>query len=169
MTRSCPSPHARVHRARAGFTIFEVIVVLAIAGVLMGIGTAALRPPAARLAASSSASVVQQAKFEAIRSNRPVVVRVDGTTITLHRAPTATSVDCGAALPSLRSLDLSEYRNVTVQSATGFPFVWLASGEARTCPSGAAPLGVDGLSLRVGDGSTTRTVVVAPGGSVDVR
>jgi len=158
-----------VDRHRSGFTAIEVIVALAIAGILMGIGASALRPPASRLAASSGASFVHQAKFEAIRSNRPVVVRLDGDAVTLHRASTATSIDCAAALPTLRTLDLAQFRRVTVTDVVGFPFVWLPSGDARTCPSGASPLPVDGLRLRVSDASTARTLVVEAGGKVGVR
>jgi len=172
MNRTDAHSRTSADRSRSGFTAIEVIVALAIAGVLMGIGAATLRPPAARLAASASASFVQQARFEAIRSNRPVVVRVDGNAVTLHRATTATSVDCAASLPTLRTLrtlDLAEFRNVTVSDVVGFPFVWLPSGEARTCPSGASPLPLDGLRLRLDDASTARTLVVEAGGTVGVR
>lgn len=168
MLRPSVPPNTTTARQRHGVTLLEVVIAMALAGILLGIGAVGLRPPEVRVASGAGASIVQQARFEAIRSNRPMVVRATAEAVTVHRGPSATSVDCAAALPETRRLDLTTFRRVSATDTNGFPFVWLPTGEPRTCPTGAAPLPPGGASLHL-DGSHVRTLHVNVAGEVSVR
>lgn len=56
----------------AGFSLIELLIVVAIAGTLLGVGLVVIRPGrfAVNQAASNVASAVMQTRFEAIRNNR---------------------------------------------------------------------------------------------------
>jgi general secretion pathway protein H len=73
-----PAPE---RRSIAGFTLIELIVVLAITALLLGIATGFFRGPQARTALSSSARQIafgfRAAREEAILRGRPEVVVVD--------------------------------------------------------------------------------------------
>jgi type IV fimbrial biogenesis protein FimT len=154
----------------AGFTLIEMVLTLAILGILMGIGAMSLRPPSVRTASNSVQSFVQQARFESIKTNRPVVVGIggDGLTLTAARTTGANVVSCAAAGAAYRTLELNEYRGVTA-SSTGLPLVWLPTGLPRACPAGAAPLAVSGVDVLLTGTDSTATVHVGAGGEVAVR
>ncbi|HET8986568.1 MAG TPA: GspH/FimT family pseudopilin [Trueperaceae bacterium] len=154
----------------AGFTIIEMVLTLAVLGILMGVGAMNLRPPAVRTASNSVQSFVQQARFEAIKTNRPVVVEigVDGLTLTAARTTGANVVNCSTAGAAYRTLDLTTYRGVRASSA-GLPLVWLPTGLPRACPAGASPLAVSGVDVVLSGTGTSATVRVGAGGEVAVR
>lgn len=59
---------------KQGFSLAEVLMALAILGILLSLGFSQLKPPAARALAGSVKTVIQQARFEAIKRNRAVTV-----------------------------------------------------------------------------------------------
>ena len=69
------------HRVRAGFTLVELLIVIAIASVLLLIGAPALMNVAARYKVHSSAQQFQmlgrQARYESIKLNQPVTIVAD--------------------------------------------------------------------------------------------
>ena len=153
-----------------GVTIIEVVIVLGILGVLMSIGAMNARPPAERLAANAVQSFVQQSRFEAVRSNRPVVVSYAPETrsLTARRSASSTVVTCTAGGTVTRTLNLSEFGGVT--SDADFSLLWLPTGQARACPAGSAPLDVNtGAEFTITGPRTTFTVAVGSGGEVVVR
>lgn len=158
------APHGRY-----GFSVLEMLIAVAIAGILLAIGVVNLRAPAARLFANDLKAQIEQARFEAIRRNAPVAVRweaADGRFAT-RLDPTSTRVPdtCdGSSVLVTRQLD--EYRNVTVDvSQWSGGVVWLPSGQGRTC-TGAPAIGGE---IEVTDGRTTRVVAVSVGGRVSIR
>lgn len=143
-------------RTQPGLTIIEMLIVLAILGILLAIAIPNLRPPAAQLAANSVQAFVQQARFEAIRLNGEVGVTFENGRFTSRAGGCSGSV--------VRALDLLEYPQV---AASGGSFQWLHNGEARSCTGGA--IGVNGVSWRVSDSRRETTVRVGPGGVVTVE
>lgn len=145
-----------------------MLVTLAILGTLLAIAAMNVRAPAVRLAADSVHGFVQEGRFEAIRTNRPVIVDVDADagTLALRRGDNADTIDCSTGRADARTLALGEYRNVN-PSADGFPFVWLPTGRPRSCS--AAPLPLDGVQVVLRDGSKEATVRVNAGGEVRIE
>lgn len=66
----------------SGFSLIELVIVVAIAGILTGVGVVVLRPGrfAVNQAAQTFSSAVTQTRFEAIKSNRTaeMTVSTDG-------------------------------------------------------------------------------------------
>jgi len=67
----------RPNPARAGFTLFEALISLALIALVLAVGIAAARPPSPALQAQAQISrlgeAAAQARFEAISMNRNVV------------------------------------------------------------------------------------------------
>jgi hypothetical protein len=126
---------------RRGATLLELLIVLGFLGIMSSLGALGLRPPPARLAANAVQAVVQQARFEAIRANRPMVVAIDaGTrTVRVSSATDAATVACGSAT-LVRTVPFAEGSRATVD-ASAFPIVWLPSGQPRRCDGTPIPLG----------------------------
>lgn len=154
---------------RHGFTVIEMLIAVAIAGILLAIGVVNLQAPSARLFANDLKAQIEQARFEAIRRNAPVAVRWEAAAgrFATRLDPTSTRVQdtCDGATV-LVTRQLNEYRNVTVDVSdwTG-GVVWLPSGQGRTC-TGAPAIGGE---IEVTDGRTTRVVAVSVGGRVSIR
>jgi prepilin-type N-terminal cleavage/methylation domain-containing protein len=156
-----------VRNVGRGTTLLELLVVLGLFGILSSLGALSLRPPPARLAANAVQAVVQQARFDAIRANRPMVVAIDGGTqsVRVSSSTDAATVACGSAT-LIRTVPFAEGIRVTVD-ASAFPIVWLPSGQPRSCDGTPIPLA--GVSLGVSDGYRSLTVNVGAGGEVAVR
>ena len=151
-----------------GLTAVEIIVALAILGILVGVGAARMSPSPARLAANTVQATVQQAKFESIRRNRPLVVILDPSTNEVHvrYSQAAGSIECNEAVTTeVRSTDLSEYRGVRL-TANAERFVWLPNGQVRGC---AGEWLAAEVVVQLDDGARSSTVVVSTGGEVTVQ
>lgn len=151
---------------RLGFTILEVLVALAIVGVLAGIGAATLREPPARLAANSYRSFLQNARHVAISRNRPVLISADAAsrTISMLVASTSAASNCEAFTSQQATFDATEYRQVafTTDTADG-RLLWLPNGRPGHCGGGIA-----GTTTSFSDGKRTFSVEVSPAGQVRV-
>jgi prepilin-type N-terminal cleavage/methylation domain-containing protein len=169
-----PTTEAR-RRSTRGVTLIEFLVVIAIIGVLAGIGFVRLQPPSVRLMANDYRAMLQQARFEAIKRNRPVMVVWDaGQGQFISRVKdTSEEADCNVASSTqLRVKRVDEYPNVQVSSVTGTGtgIVWLPSGMARNCDATSAnPLDVSGTVTfsKVG-GGTSIPVSISPSGRVRI-
>lgn len=71
-----------VRGKQSGFTLIEMLVTLAIAALVAGVGFPALERQAAswrtRAAAQDCAALLAQARFGAVRQDRSIAVRADG-------------------------------------------------------------------------------------------
>lgn len=147
--------------------MIEILVTIAVLGILTGIGFMSLRPPALQTAASNVRSLMQQAKLEAIKLNRPVVVSLVGNELRTQSLAGGHALQCSTGLSDLRGLDLAEFPRVVAEEAAEMPFVWLPTGQVRDC--GGAFLTADGAGVALSDGRRSLTVSVGAGGQVEVR
>ena len=152
---------------RLGATLLELLIALAIFGIVTGMGALGLRPPPARLAANALQAAVQQARFEAIRATRPMVVAIDAEArlVRVSGATDAATVACGS-VSLVREVPFAEDGRATVDAAA-FPIVWLPSGQPRTCDG--SPFALAGVGVGVSDAYRSLSVIVGAGGEVVVR
>jgi len=154
-------------RYRHGFSILELLIVVAILAVALGLGTTMWRAPSSQVFASSLRNLVLQARFEAIRRNEPVVVAWDADArefVVRAGGGGAWCTNMGAELGRSNAADIG--RVVVTTSVTGNgSLVWVPSGQARSC-SGAA-FAEDFADID--DGRMTRRVVIGAAGRVEIR
>ena len=157
---------------RLGVTVMEMLIVIAIAGILLGIGVVRVQPPESRLFANDVKAQIEQARYEAIRRNGPVAVVWEAgperfATRLDPNDPTVGST-CNGPLV-LQSRALSDYRSVELISGASGAWsggvVWLPSGQGRTCNGGPAI----GGTITITDGRTTHVVEVSVGGRVSIQ
>lgn len=140
-------------RTHSGLTIIEVLVVLAILGILLAIAIPNLRPPAAQLAADAAQAFIQQARFDAIRLNERVGITVGDREFATRQG--------GCSGTVMNRLDLVEFPQV---SASGSSFMWSATGQPRTCAD--TPLSLSGVRFQFADSRRETAVTVGSGGVV---
>jgi prepilin-type N-terminal cleavage/methylation domain-containing protein len=127
--------HNSSYRVR-GFTLLEILVVVAILGVLMTMAAVGLRPPAAKLAARDYQALIQNARHQAIRSNRPVVVALDAAsgTVTVSVATVSNNVTCTGSLTVAETFELENYRGVSLTTdLSSSKMQWLPNGRPQGC------------------------------------
>lgn len=154
----------------SGLTLLEILIVLALIGILAAVGVRTFRAPESRLLANDVKLTVQQARYEAIRRNHPVAVLwnpgTQSITSVIDEADPSVAAACGGTT-TLKLQDASEYPSATIASepavATGV--VWLPSGQIRSCVGGIA----SEVRLTISDSRTSRTVTVTPAGRVDIQ
>lgn len=150
----------------SGFTAIELLIALGIVGILMGIGVVALRPPASRLAAQDFQALLQEARMEAIKRNRPVSVHLDADagTVTVQASAQSTNVSCAGSATQIGELEMSSYRGVSAQtSMANAQMLWLPNGRAQRCNGGLMA-----SNTTFSDGRTAFVVAVSAAGQVSV-
>lgn len=125
-----------VRVTQPGFTLLEVLVVLAVLALVSGIGMAAFRPSLEVRAASAVRSLVLQARAQAVWSGDSVAVveSAGGTSFSALSMTSKGGCEPGSALASLRLLDFPGVRLVDGLRAGGL--YWLPSGSGRSCSGG---------------------------------
>lgn len=154
-----------------GVSVLEIILVVAVLGIMVAVGFPRLVTPAARMYANDVKAQLEQARYEAIKRNAPVAVVYDADAdrfeTRLHPTDTSVTVTCTGSTVLL-ARDASEYRGVVVDEAASTwsgAVVWLPSGQGRAC-NGSPSIGGD---IVITDGRTTRTVELTVGGRVSIR
>lgn len=158
-------------RVQAGFTLLEMLIVIAIMGILLALGVPMLRPPSAYLFATDLKAMIQQARFEAIKRNSPVAViwdSTDKTFTTRFDAANTTFADpstaCTSTSPPLNTKRASDYRNLSISTnMSGNGIVWLPTGSARECSNN-----LGNSRITIDDGKKPFYVFVSMGGRVRV-
>ncbi len=158
-----------------GFTLVELIIVVALIGVLLTLGVGQIRPASGRLFASSLKAQLVQAKLEAIKRNRPVSVLWDTASQSFMTKvkgdEDATDLPCSASDLTLSRRAISEYPRVQVtrvfaSTSRVAGIVWYPNGLPRFCDGSVLP--TTSSSVRVSDTRKTLVVAVASGGRIEV-
>ena len=157
-------------RSRRGLTLVEILIVLAILGVLLSLTAFLVPAPSATVFARDAQSLYQQARLEAVKRNRPVAVvwdadlgrleaRVDSASTTVAAACTGDTV--------VRSLTPAGYggRLTITADFAHDGAVWLPSTLMRGCAGPATEL----QSLTVASTRRTVDVDVSTTGEVTLR
>lgn len=148
-------------RSRRGFTLLEMLLVIALMGlVTVGVVIAA-RPGHATGAARGVRALLLWARIEALLGGHAMAFRYDpgsgSFTVSSGR-------DCGVGSVQ-RRLRLAEFPGVRLTGALRDGLVWLPSGDGRSC--GGA--GVFNGAIVLADARRTVRVVVARTGRVRVE
>lgn len=152
---------------QAGISVLEVMVTLAVLGILLTIGATNLRTPGPQLFANDLRALVQQARHEAVKRNEPTAVLWDaGAARFVMRLAANTSAPCDGGT-ELAQRRLAEYPRLSITTTfrNGEGVVWLPSGHARSC----ALLAFERAIATVRDERTERTVVVTLTGRVEIE
>ena len=154
----------------AGLSLVEILVVMAVLGILLGIGISALRAPEARLFANDLKALVQQGRYEAVKRQTPVAVVWDAGSQSFRtqyvEGSTAVSTVCSSGAV-VASKQLSDYRRVRLGSnGLSGGIVWLPSGLVRGCTGSDLS---SGLTVEITDGQSSRTLVVSSAGAVRLQ
>lgn len=130
------------HASEQGFSMLELLIALALLGILLSLGFSQLKPPAARILAGTVKSTIQQARFEAVKRNRAVAVVFYEDHIELRSNRTSQHESCDSAAtdllrkvtwPSFGTTKLHKKRSDALPTS----LYWLPSGHARKCSGGA--------------------------------
>lgn len=160
--RAAPSP--RRFRG-AGFTLLEVVVALAVMGLLATGGARLLRPHAALRAAEAARAFLLWARLEAIWTGHAVAVVPSPRAGLDARSGDAGDVASACEGPALKRLQLRRFGSVRVTEPLRAGIVWLPSGGARSCEGG----GVISGSMLLADRGRRAAVVVSSLGRVRVE
>lgn len=152
-------------RGGDGFTALEVILAVAIVGILLGIGFVRLQPPASRLYANDLKAQLLQAKYEAVKRNLPVAVVWNSGSSAFETRFDASLVDPCNGSSVLATNKATDYPGVAVSTTMSPGVVWFPNGQGVTCTNGTGIASVTTIS----DGRTTRTVSVHLGGGVQIQ
>lgn len=153
-------PPALRGRKGTGFTLIELIVVLFILLLL----TAAIVPRVVALQKSrrlkdAEARVIRlpaEAANEAVRSGKPVRLRVDGAALALDRAPV------GAAPEEFKRVALGRDLEVSAVTQNGQP-AGAASWQWTVYPDGSADSG----GIEFAEGASRKSLRLSPDGSAE--
>ena len=152
---------------RAGFTLLELLVGLAILSVMAGLGMTFARPANDLRAATAVKTMLLWARAEAVWHGVPVAVTelplASGFVV---RSLPSGSGDCDDG-EILGRLLLADHPGVRLAAGFGVRggIVWLASGSGRSCAGG----GVISADLRLASLTGTSHVIVSSLGRVRVE
>lgn len=149
-------------KLRRGFSLVELLVALAVLGILVGMGVVLFRAPSTRVFTNDVRALVQRSRYEAVKRDRPVAIVFDTANQVIEsRIATGTSVsDTCSGSQALTTVDAATYRGIsfstTIPTAS---LVWLPNGRPVNCsgdPDVAGAITIDGgrnaVSLQVSVG-----------------
>lgn len=147
---------------RAGATLLEMLVLLAVVGILLSVALAFARPSHTQRAAQSLRSAILWARANAIWRGVSVAV----TELGPGGGFVVRAADAGGGLCSpgaeLARVSLGDHPGVAIVAGLPRGLVWLPNGSGRTCDGG----GVISATVRFADARRAVNVVVSSLGRV---
>ena len=152
--------------SRLGVTVLEIMMAIAVVGILASIGYVNLRTPGPQLFANDLRALVQQARHEAVKRNQPVAVLWDASGRRFVTSVPSGSPWCEVGV-QLAERRLAEYPRLSIETTfvDGEGVVWLPSGHARSCEMRSFERAIAFIE----DGSSSKTVVVTLTGRVEIQ
>lgn len=147
---------------RAGVTLVELVVVVAILGLGLAAGLLAARPHGAWLAARAGRAFLLWGRLEAIWSGRPVAIVAAGTLGLVARSGASQTAVGACSAAEVRRLRFRDFGHISVPQTLRAGIVWLPAGGARSCHGG----GVISGRMVLSDGARRVSVVVSSLGRV---
>ena len=150
---------------RAGFSLIETLVLLAVLGALLAVAAAYARPDDSRRAAESLRSAVLWGRANAIwRGVSVAVTEAPAGGGFVVRAAATPAAPCGEGT-ELASVRLSQHPGVRLEAGLPRGLVWLADGSGRSCDGG----GVISATVRFVGPRRAHHVVVSSLGRVRIE
>lgn len=152
---------------RAGFSVLELLIVLAVLSIIFGIGAVSLGDfnDPLRNASSQLEGVIKQTRARAMSTTSAYrLVRTSDTTLIAQRADRCTAANGDWAADSSFELDLREWRDVSIERIDP-----LAANDVVTCfnSRGLTNSNVT-ITLQDGGGRSVELEILL-GGAVEVR
>lgn len=158
-------PTNRFVKNARGFTLVEVIVVLATVAILFGLIARMMRPPHVTVFANDLAAVIQQSRYESVQRNSAVaVVLVQNKGFEVRTIPGRNATCSATDYQVLRSLNFQGHGSVNVSmNKTGI--IWLPNGLVLAC-DGTQPF----VNVNIFDNSgKTRALTINSIGRVEIQ
>jgi prepilin-type N-terminal cleavage/methylation domain-containing protein len=157
-------------KSRHGFTLIEMLVVIAVLGVFIAIAAVNLRMPSAQLMTNDLQAFISQARLQAVKHNRPVAVTWSAANQSFSmRYNTSTSATLSNTCTSttiIQSKSTSDYKNISISSNSSTnAMIWLPNGLLSTCNGPATSL----FKFIISDGRKTLTLSVSLAGKVIIE
>ncbi len=140
-----------------GATLAELLLVLAVLGLLASVALAVSRPSHTTRAARALRSALLFGRAEAMwRSSAVTVTELPGGSGLVVRAAASEAAPCDGGDELFRA-SLSEHPGVRLSQGLPRGIVWLPSGSGRSCSGG----GVISATMELTDGRSTVALVVS--------
>ena len=157
-------------RPKQGFTLIEMMVTLAVAGIFLAIAAVNLRVPSATLMSNDLQAFIYQARLQAVKHNRPVAVVWNAANKTFsmryNSGSGATLANTCTSTTILQTKSTDDYRNISFSGDLSTnSLVWLPSGLLSTCNGPATTP----FSYVISDGKHTRTLIASLAGKIEIQ
>lgn len=150
---------------RSGVSLIELLVVLAVLGILLSLAYAAVRPSHVQRAGQALRSAILWARANAIWHGATVsVTELPGGGGFVVRLPEPGGGLCGPGKELLR-LPLSDHPGVRLAAGLPRGLAWLPSGGGRSCDGG----GVVSATIRLLDARGAAEVIISSLGRVRLQ
>jgi prepilin-type N-terminal cleavage/methylation domain-containing protein len=119
---------------KSGFSLVEMLVAIAVLGILLSIPFLVISSPNARLFTEELKSFLEQNRFEAIKRQYPVAITWDSINKVFIASQIASpSVSCSSGT-ELSRLELSKFPRLDLtQNQLSSGIVWLPNGFVKDC------------------------------------
>lgn len=132
-----------IKKKTKGFSLVEVIVIIAIVGFLFTLVARQARPPHVTVYANALAAVIQQGRYESVELNKGVaVVHVANKGFQVRTLSTNNGACTGTGSEVLRSLNFEGHGSVNV-SMNQAGIIWFPNGLVLACDGSQASVSIN--------------------------
>lgn len=162
------TPHCRRSDRSSGFTLIDLLIVLAVVGILSAIGAMSVRSNNSRLFANDARQLVQQARYESIKADVPVSViwsAADAELVSFLDEGGNCSLPAAESTDKVGTARTADYPALDVRSS--FPgATWYPNGIPRACDGSVLN---ESRALQIDDGRNVRSLSLTVTGEVVIR